>query len=79
MSAPLIRVYYVCGITPDGVVTDLAKFFRAEHARAHLERFPRVSRQAPYREVGVVIREERPEDQHPSHQGQPGVHGAAWE
>jgi hypothetical protein len=77
----LVKVYYVCGVSQDGngnpVVTDLAKFFRHEHAQQHLlEKFgdpgrPFPQRQLPYRDVGVVIREEREEEQHPAHRGDP--------
>ena len=69
----LIKVYYVKGVTLDGngnpVVTELAKFFKPEHAQQHLETFGRTSRQSPYTSVGITITEEREEDQHPSHKG----------
>ena len=63
----MLDVYYVKGIDPTGNVVALAKFFRRSDADAHIARLALTSIQAPYRDVGIVIEQERLEDQAPEH------------
>jgi hypothetical protein len=66
-----VRVYVVAGIDPLGHVVELAKFFDGEHAKTHVAtHYPGApTRQAHYRDVGIVIRDELAADQHPAHWG----------
>lgn len=60
-----IDVFYIKGIDREGRLVELAKFFDAGHANAHLSKFTRPT--SPWTEVGIVIVKERLEDQHPAH------------
>ena len=73
----MVTVYLVKGIDLNGAVVELGKFFQHGHALEHIAKHDTSLRRS-YREVGVVIVEEREEDQHHAHRAAPGRR-AAWE
>lgn len=68
-----VQVFVVVADDKDGKTVEQAKFFRSEHAFAHVEKIG-----PNWRNKRVIPRMERADEQHPAHQRAPG-RPAAWE